>query len=163
MSNSNYHPNMSVIENCVYGKLGRGNWPATAYKCVVAMEWSNNPWELIVSENSKAKSKKGYPQDPIIPGNEPYCGSSTDLSMLGEKNLIWLSPIRRSATTSSMPIFPTSSMSGSGFHCRSGMQAYPRQNTLSRNVPPPHTHSMEAIDNKVEHPDDREDYFFSVP
>jgi putative DNA methylase len=82
MSNPNYHPKMQVIENCVFPSLGRGNWQSSSDKCVEGIDWARTPWEIVVSNGGKAKSDKGFPGDPIIPGNEPYCGSSTDLSMV---------------------------------------------------------------------------------
>ena len=82
-SNANYHPKMHVIENCVFNYLGRGNWQSSSAKCVEGVEWAISPWELIVSEGENTKSEKGYPEDALIPGNSLYCGSSTNLSVVG--------------------------------------------------------------------------------
>jgi 16S rRNA G966 N2-methylase RsmD len=39
----------------------------------------------VVADGGNTKSEKGFPEDPVIPGNESYCGSSTDLAMLGSE------------------------------------------------------------------------------
>ncbi|MCL7412858.1 MAG: hypothetical protein M8353_04470, partial [ANME-2 cluster archaeon] len=84
-ANPNFHVKMQVVENCVFPNLGRGNWSSSSEKVVEAMEWCNDPWELIVAENGSVKSDKGKPGDPLVPGCEHYCGSSTDLMILGEE------------------------------------------------------------------------------
>ena len=83
MSNPNYHPKLQPIENCVFNSLGRGNWQSSSAKCVDALEWIAHPWELFVSESGKGKSDKAFMEDSVLPGNEIFCGSSTDLSILG--------------------------------------------------------------------------------
>lgn len=155
MSNANYHPKMQVTENCVYGKLGRGNWPATASKCVDAMIWAQNPWELIVAENANTKSVKSHPEDPIIPGNEPYCGSATDLSMLDKNKfdlVITDPPFGNNLFYSDLADF---------FYVwlriplRKWYAGMPEASYFESE----HTHrSLEAVDNKAEHPDDRENF-----
>ena len=65
-SNPNYHPKMTVVENTVFGKYGRGNWGACSDKCINSLDWSRNPWELFV-ENDGEKSEKIFPEDHIIP------------------------------------------------------------------------------------------------
>ena len=87
-SEANYNPKNSVIENSVFTNLGRGNWQSSVTKCVVSLLWAKQPWEcIILPETEKAKSTREELGDPVIPGNEQHCGSSTDLSMLGDEKL----------------------------------------------------------------------------
>ncbi|MDD2316833.1 MAG: hypothetical protein PHD57_05745 [Desulfobacterales bacterium] len=156
MSNANYNPKNLVVENCGFHKLGRGNWSSNVLNSIAGIEWMNKPWEaFILPDASKAKSERLILDDPIIPGNEPYCGSSTDLSILGNNifdivitdppfgdNLyyadlsdffyVWLRlPLRK-------------------WYAGLPEAAYFEPERTPR--------SMEAVDNSVEHPDDREDY-----
>ncbi len=155
MSNANYHPKMQTIENCVFPSLGRGNWQSSAAKCVEGMDWARTPWELVVTIDEKAKSEKGFPEDPLIPGNEPYCGSSTDLSMLGNEQfdlVITDPPFGNNLFYADLSDF---------FYVwlrlplRKWYAGLPEAAYFEPERTP---HSMEAVDNSVEHPDDREDY-----
>lgn len=154
-SNANYHPKMQVIENCVFNNLGRGNWQSSSAKCVDGIEWSKNPWELVVSDGINAKSDKGFAEDPLIPGNEPFCGSSTDLSMLGNTQfdlVITDPPFGNNLFYADLADF---------FYVwlriplRKWYDGLPEAAYFEPDRTP---HSMEAIDNSIEHPDDRELY-----
>jgi hypothetical protein len=155
MSNANYHPKMQTIENCVFPSLGRGNWQSSAAKCVEGMDWARAPWELVVTIDEKAKSEKGFPEDPLIPGNEPYCGSSTDLSMLGNELfdlVITDPPFGNNLFYADLSDF---------FYVwlrlplRKWYAGLPEAAYFEPERTP---HSMEAVDNSVEHPDDRENF-----
>ena len=155
MSNANYHPKMQVIENCVYGRFGRGNWPASSSKCVTSMEWCVEPWELIVSDDGITKSEKGYPGDALIPGNEPHCGSSTDMQMFGDEKydlVITDPPFGNNLFYADLSDF---------FYVwlriplRKWYAGLPEARYFESERTP---HSMEAVDNSVEHPDDREPF-----
>ncbi len=154
-SNANYHPKMQVIENCVFNDLGRGNWQSSSAKCIEGIDWARTPWELVVTKDEKAKSEKGFPEDPLIPGNETYCGSSTDLSMLGNEQfdlVITDPPFGNNLFYADLSDF---------FYVwlRLPLQKWyaglPEAAYFESERTP---HSMEAVDNSVEHPDDREDY-----
>lgn len=154
-SNANYHPKMQVIENCVFNNLGRGNWQSSSAKCIEGMDWARTPWELVVTIDEKAKSEKGFPEDPLIPGNEPYCGSSTDLSMLSNEQfdlVITDPPFGNNLFYADLSDF---------FYVwlriplRKWYAGLPEAAYFEPERTP---HSMEAVDNSVEHPDDREDY-----
>ncbi|MCF8088497.1 MAG: DUF1156 domain-containing protein [Desulfotignum sp.] len=163
MSNANYHPKMQNIENCVFTSLGRGNWQSSVNKCIEGMDWINSPWELIISIDEKAKSEKGFPKDPIIPGNAIYCGSSTDLSMWGSEQfdlVITDPPFGDNVNYADLADF---------FYVwlrlplRKWYMDLPEANYFEPEFTPK---SLEAIDNKAEHPDDRENYekdVFIVP
>lgn len=155
MSNANYHPKMQTIENCVFPSLGRGNWQSSAAKCVEGMDWARTPWELVVTTDEKAKSEKGFPEDPLIPGNEPYCGSSTDLSMLGGDQfdlVITDPPFGNNLFYADLSDF---------FYVwlRLPLRKWYEGLAEAAYFEPERTpHSMEAIDNSIEHPEDREEY-----
>jgi hypothetical protein len=155
MSNPNYHPKMEVIENCVFPSLGRGNWKSSCEKCVEAMTWSLSPWELIVSKGGNVKSEKGFTEDPIIPGNEPYCGSSTDLSILGNEQLdliITDPPFGNNLYYADLADF---------FYVwlrlplRKWYTGLPEAAYFELEFTPK---TLQAIDDPAQHPDDREDY-----
>ncbi len=89
-SNNNYHPKSTTVENCVFPKLGRGNWQTSAGSLIETLEWSTDPWELVsneklatevpaLAEDLSGKSEKALPGDPVLPGTRLACGSATDL------------------------------------------------------------------------------------
>ncbi|MBI4330982.1 MAG: DUF1156 domain-containing protein [Chloroflexi bacterium] len=83
LSNANYHPKQLVVETNVYGALGYGRWPSCCATVLDGLKWCQEPWEAaVLPEGSKPKSMKVYSSDPVAPGTEVFCGSSTDLSML---------------------------------------------------------------------------------
>jgi putative DNA methylase len=84
-----FQPKHLVIENCVFPKLGRGNWASSVEGIVEGRDWANAPWEAVSAEGLKrrdvalsgsisGKSEKVYPADPVNEA-ELYCGSSTEL------------------------------------------------------------------------------------
>jgi adenine-specific DNA methylase len=89
-SRNSFHPKSTVIENCVFGRLGRGNWTSCFEGIVEGMEWAINPWELVnleqlsrthpdLAKSGTGKSEKAFPGDPTL-GGSVFQGSSTDLS-----------------------------------------------------------------------------------
>jgi len=93
-ANNNYHPKSTVVENCVFPRLGRGNWASCAESLLETLAWSAEPWELVSNERLKAavpaladelsgKSEKAKPGDPVLPGALLSCGSATDLEKVG--------------------------------------------------------------------------------
>lgn len=156
LSNANFHPKNLVVETTVFGALGYGRWPSCQETVIDALNWAKEPWELIIADDTVAsKSVKGSPLDPIIPGNEPYCGSSTDLSMLGNEQfdlVITDPPFGNNLFYADLSDF---------FYVwlriplRKWYAGLPEAAYFEPERTP---HSMEAVDNSVEHPDDREDY-----
>jgi adenine-specific DNA methylase len=156
-SNANYHPKQQVIENCVFHKLGRGNWESSSQKVVTAASWSQKPWELVVTnlEVGKAKSKKVESDDPIRIGPSIFCGSSTDLSMLESNHydlVVTDPPFGNNLFYADLADF---------FYVwmrlpllRWYHDAPERKYFEAERTP----HAVEAVDNSVEHPDDRADY-----
>ncbi len=97
MSNSNYHPKMNVVENCVFPVLGRGNWSSCRDNTLRGLEWAKSPWETVSNEmltNMSAdigklvsgKSSKAMPNDPVLPGTLVTCGSSTELKQYADQS-----------------------------------------------------------------------------
>jgi len=89
-SNNNYAPKLTVVENSVFSKLGRGNWQSCCSGLLETLEWKNAPWELVaVSEleqidsalasRTSGKSEKTHPGDPVMPAAGLTCASSTHL------------------------------------------------------------------------------------
>jgi len=154
-SNANYHPKAQVIDNCVFNNLGRGNWQSSSSKCVEGIQWAKNPWELILSDGGNTKSEKGFPEDPLIPGNELYCGSSTDLSILDETQfdlVITDPPFGDNLFYADLADF---------FYVWIRIPLHKWYAGLPEAIyfSSEKAHrSLEAVDNKAEHPDDREDY-----
>ncbi len=153
-SNANYHPKMQFIENCVFNELGRGNWQSSSAKCVEGINWVRTPWELVVAVDEKTKSEKVFLEDPLIPGNEPYCGSSTDLSILDNEQfdlVITDPPFGDNVNYADLADF---------FYVwlriplRKWYAGLPEAAYFEAEFTPK---SLEAIDNKAEHPDDRLD------
>lgn len=156
-SNANYHPKQQVIENCGFHVLGRGNWQSSSVKIIDAMQWSANPWELVViTENGiKKKSEKAVPNDPVELGSDVYCGSSTDLSMLDGKRfdlVITDPPFGNNLFYADMADFFYVWMRLPLLKWYSGM---PERKYFEPERTP---HAIEAVENPAEHPDDREDY-----
>ena len=95
-SNNNYHPKSTVIENCVFPDLGRGNWSSCVEGILQGGEWALNPWDSVSTESLKrqdpvlarqltGKSEKVYPNDPVRDATV-FQGSSTALTQLPDKS-----------------------------------------------------------------------------
>lgn len=104
-SKSNFHPKSTAIENCVFPKLGRGNWSSCIEGIVESIEWCENPWDLVANENLvslkpalakliSGKSEKAYLGDSPRHDVALSCGSSTQLSHLtdGSVDLVITDP-----------------------------------------------------------------------
>lgn len=96
-SNNNYHPKSTVVENCVFPALGRGNWASCIEGIVEGREWAIQPWEAVSNESLQrrapvlaeqvtGKSEKVFPGDPVKEVTV-FQGSSTDLNQLADGSL----------------------------------------------------------------------------
>lgn len=96
-SNNNYHPKATVVENCVFPALGRGNWASSSEGILEGRDWAIQPWEAVSIEMLKrhdpvladqlnGKSEKVMPGDPVLDVTL-YQGSSTDLAQLESASL----------------------------------------------------------------------------
>ncbi|KYH32454.1 SAM-dependent methyltransferase [Neomoorella mulderi] len=156
-SNPNYHPKQQVIENCVFNILGRGNWISSAQKVVEAVQWSSDPWELFVvgaaAGDGGKKSGKVKPGDPLKGITAAYCGSATDLSMIGHEPfdlVITDPPFGDNVFYADLADF---------FYVWLRIPLLRWYTDLPERAyfePERTPHALEAVDNPVEHPDDRE-------
>ena len=87
MSNANYHPKALVIENCVFHRLGRGNLVSVRETVGEGLEWARASWEVVSLAEHAENGKKSV---KVIPGDsvketawDVNCGSSTDLACVG--------------------------------------------------------------------------------
>ena len=90
MSNANFHPKSTVIENCVFASFGRGNWASSATALPQVVDWKASPWEIVsnarlaqieptIASTLSGKSEKTSPNDPVKSASLS-CASATDLS-----------------------------------------------------------------------------------
>ena len=97
LSNSNFHPKSTVVENSIFAHLGRGNWNSSIETLMEALDWLKSPTELVSNERlnvkfpdigsqTSGKSTKIALGDPLL-GAETYCGSSTDLKHVPTSSL----------------------------------------------------------------------------
>lgn len=97
LSNSNFHPKSTVVENSVFAHLGRGNWNSSIETLLEALDWVDSPTELVSNERlsvkfpsigtqTSGKSTKIALGDSLR-GAETYCGSSTDLTHVPTSSL----------------------------------------------------------------------------
>lgn len=96
-ANNNYHPKSTVVENCVFSSLGRGNWSSCVEGIIEGREWAVTPWETVSVEmlkrlnpqlgvGSTSKSEKVFLGDPI--GLTTVIqGSSTELRQYADSSL----------------------------------------------------------------------------
>ncbi|MCU3140992.1 DUF1156 domain-containing protein [Enterobacter asburiae] len=96
-ANNNYHPKSTVVENCVFPALGRGNWASSTEGILEGRDWAIQPWEAVsiealkrrdpvLADQLRGKSEKVLPGDPVL-DVALYQGSSTDLAQLKSGSL----------------------------------------------------------------------------
>jgi putative DNA methylase len=96
-ANNNYHPKSTVVENCVFPALGRGNWASCIEGIIEGCEWAAQPWDSLsiealkrrepsLAEELSGKSEKVFPGDPVLDVTL-HQGSSTDLAQLESGSL----------------------------------------------------------------------------
>jgi hypothetical protein len=104
MSNANYHPKSTMVENCVFAGLGRGNWQSQYENLLGAIDWARDPYELVhnrslaeqdprLAEYLSGSSEKTFCHDPLTyreslacmtSSEKLTCGSSTELETIAE-------------------------------------------------------------------------------
>lgn len=98
LSNNNFHPKSTMVENSVFSRLGRGNWASATANCMSGLEWQREPWELVstadlsnvdpsLANHLKGKSEKAYPNDPVMWQSHLSCRSSSELSIIESDSL----------------------------------------------------------------------------
>lgn len=89
-ANNNYHPKSTVVENCVFPSLGRGNWSSCVEGIIEGRDWAIAPWDTVSVETLRrtnpelaaecsGKSEKAKPGDPLGQATVVQ-GSSTELT-----------------------------------------------------------------------------------
>ena len=155
-SEGNYNPKNNTIENSVFTTLGRGNWESSAAKCIDALRWAKDPWEREAADDSAVtNSVTQKTGDPIIPGAAVFCASSTDLSFLSDDSIdlvITDPPFGNNYYYADLADFfyVWLQLPLCKWYAGLAEQAY----FMPERTP----HSLEAIDNAAEHPDDREEF-----
>lgn len=97
-SDNHFHPKPTSIENSVFSELGRGNWASCRNNTIKALEWRENPWELVANERLKnnhpeystyftGKSSKALTKDPVLSGARLINGSATELESVGTNSI----------------------------------------------------------------------------
>ena len=97
LSNQNFHPKSTVVENSVFAHLGRGNWNSSLDSLLDALNWLASPTELVSNERlninfpsigsqTSGKSTKLALGD-VLTGADVLCRSSTDLQQYAESSL----------------------------------------------------------------------------
>jgi len=85
-SENNFNPKNNIVENCVFGSLGRGNWTSCVEGLVEAAQWNKIPWEVVPVEllsgimgATTGRSAKAATGDPVAHTATLACRSATDL------------------------------------------------------------------------------------
>lgn len=97
LGNSNFHSKNNVIESSVFPSFGLGNWESCVRATLNGLAWREKTWEIApteyistldikFSDKLKGKSEKIQTDDPVIPGTQITCGSSTDLNQYSDES-----------------------------------------------------------------------------
>ena len=89
MSNNNYHPKSTMVENCVFANLGRGNWQSQYDNLLSSLDWASDPYETVhngslAANNShfgeflSGASEKTLCHDPLCYTESLACLSSSE-------------------------------------------------------------------------------------
>jgi len=156
LSNANFHPKSRVVENTIFHSIGRGNLYSCEEVSLNGILWQNNSWEIAINpESGGSKSIRFELGDSVVPGSEITCGSSTDLLEIEPESLdlvITDPPFGNNVFYADLADF---------FYVwlrQPLLKLYEGMAEKAYFEPERTPHSTEAVDNKVEHPDDREDY-----
>ena len=98
LSNNNFHPKATVIENSFFADLGRGNWASSTANIQEGTQWKANPWETVaisilektqptLAQSCKGKSEKVLPNDPVLNNANLVCCSSSELTSIKNESL----------------------------------------------------------------------------
>lgn len=93
LSNPNFHPKNNIVENNVFGAMGYGTWLSCAATVTEALEWCEQPKELAVAPaEASAKTIKVEVGDPVLPGADIHCGSSSEMRFTEPFDLVITDP-----------------------------------------------------------------------
>lgn len=92
-SNSNYAPKDRFVENGAFTAVGRGNWLSCAEGVVEGAQWSAEPWEVAPPDMRASQgSNRIQLNDPVQPGGELVCGSSSEMTFADPFDLVITDP-----------------------------------------------------------------------
>ena len=151
LGNPNYNPKNNILEVSAFSD-GYGPWKTTAERMLDGLRWYYSPWEHLVRDTGNIHLNT---LDPLQPSTILYCGSSADMSNVQETDfdlIITDPPFGNNIYYADMADF---------FYVwlRIPLQEWykglPEGEYWKQNRSP---HSTEAVDNEVEHPDNREEW-----
>jgi adenine-specific DNA methylase len=156
LGNANYNPKNRAIEVGVFCD-GYGPWKSTAAGALEGLRWVQTPWEPVIhSENGDAVSYRQEMDDPLIPGSSLLlCESSTNVSQLQSRStdlVITDPPFGDNVYYADLADFFYVWMRIPLLKWYEGM---PERKYFEPQRTP---HAVEAVDNSVEHPDDRPEW-----
>lgn len=157
LANANFHPKNLVVENNAWMHVGRANWRSCVGGVISGMEWVRNASELVENPSTTGpKTLKVFPGDSVPGGTVSiFCGSATDLSIVGKDPVdlvITDPPFGNNLFYADLADFFYVWLRIPLLKWYGGM---PEEDYFKPERTP---HAIEAVDNPVEHPDDREDW-----
>jgi adenine-specific DNA methylase len=152
LSNPNFHPKMNVVENCVFGELGRGNWESAKETVLDGLCYLRQTFDVALGPTGEStKVECGDLVDTT--NSEVLCGSSTQLPHNpGHFDLVVTDPpFGNNLYYADISEF---------FYAwlRVSAQWFFAEGSAERHYFAPNTtpHAVEAVSNPFEHPDDRQ-------
>lgn len=90
LSNNNFHPKATAVENNVFNKLGRGNYASSCDNVLAGLAWAQKATEIVakgfieresslVAESISGKSESIVLGDNVRAGTKVFCQSSTEI------------------------------------------------------------------------------------
>jgi len=154
LSNANYNPKNRAIEVGIFSD-GYGPWKSTSAATIAGMEWANDPWEAyLLPENTTTVSRREAIGDAIPSGTASLiCDSSTALDDIDDSShdlVITDPPFGNNLFYADLADFFYVWLRIPLLKWYEGL---PERKYFEPERTP---HAVEAIDNSVEHPDDRE-------
>jgi len=153
-SNANFNPKQAVVENNAFTNLGRGNLQSCFANTIEGLEWQTNSFELY-TRKSFDKSIRIETNDPISDNITIYRSSSTELPFLNQEKfdlVITDPPFGDNVYYADLADF---------FYVWLRiplLKLYAGKPEAEYFKPSRTPHAMEAVENSVEHPEDRKAY-----
>lgn len=98
LSNANYHPKSTLVENAIFTDLGRGNYRSSVATLFETIDWHTNPWDLASTKYIctqypslepyvRGKSEKVLNTDKVVGAPLVCNSSSTDLNHIADATI----------------------------------------------------------------------------
>ncbi|HML53151.1 MAG TPA: hypothetical protein PKC79_03570 [Solidesulfovibrio magneticus] len=151
MANSNYNPKDLSIETGVFSIMGNGIWSACTKSVLEGLKYARSSWDTLLSENFNEKIENG---ENIQRNCEVFCQSGTSLD-----NIPYIYDLVITDPPFGNNVFYADLSDYFYVWLRIPLRKWYAGLPESAYFEPERTpHSMEAIDNPAEHPDDRQYY-----